>query len=237
MPPLFFVGMHQPSDAYRVERAMVSVNRLEHRKSGFPVGDWILDSGAFTRITRGRNHLSIKDYARNVRRWSWNGNLLAAVSQDYMCEPFVLNITGLTVADHQEMTTKRYLSLVPLVAPTYLMPVLQGFKPEEYVNHLHQYGDALMEGAWVGVGSVCKRNGTPDQVVKVLDAIQDVRPDLRLHGFGIKLTALAHPRVRDGLYSTDSMAWSYGARIAGRNGNSPEEAVAYAQRVDDLWQT
>ena len=41
----------------------------------------------------------------------------------------------------------------------YIMPVLQGYKPEEYIEHLNMYGSRPSLGAWVGVGSVCKRNG------------------------------------------------------------------------------
>jgi hypothetical protein len=42
-------------------------------------------------------------------------------------------------------------------------------------------------------------------------AIKNERPDLRLHGFGLKTTALADPLVRSMLWSADSMAWSFAA--------------------------
>jgi hypothetical protein len=61
---------------------------------------------------------------------------------------------------------------------------------------------------WVGVGSVCKRNGSVADVTNVLAHIRAVRPDLNLHGFGLKLTALKNPSVRAMLHSADSMAWS-----------------------------
>jgi hypothetical protein len=72
----------------------------------------------------------------------------------------------------------------------YILPVLQGYQPTEYVAHLHQYGDRLGAGMWVGVGSVCKRNSKPEQIEAIVSAIKQERPDLRLHLFGIKLTAL-----------------------------------------------
>jgi hypothetical protein len=34
-----------------------------------------------------------------------------------------------------------------------------------------------------------------------------------LHGFGIKTTSLLWADVRDNLYSADSMAWSFAARM------------------------
>ena len=230
--PLFYVGMHQPSDAGKVDKCIVSVNRLEKRRSDFPVQDWILDSGAFTRITLGKGHMPVREYARQIDRWSKCGNLQAAVAQDWMCEPFVLGITGKTVKEHQMLTWRAYNDLRKIVQTTHVMPVLQGFEPDEYVDHIRQYGPELLtEGMWVGVGSVCKRNGSPRDVEAVLAAIKDVRPDLRLHGFGIKLTSLAYQRVSEGFYSTDSMAWSYSARKKGRNGNDPSEAVNYVNRI------
>jgi hypothetical protein len=59
-----------------------------------------------------------------------------------------------------------------------------------------------------------------------------VRPDLRLHGFGVKQTALLHPGVRELLATADSMAWSYHARRNGRSANDWREAAAFAQRVE-----
>jgi hypothetical protein len=232
--PIFYVGLHQPPDASQFERSMVSVNRLEHRKSDFDPQKWILDSGAFTRIARGVGHMEVQEYARQIQRWARCGNLVAAVSQDYMCEPFILGITGSTVAEHQRLTTQRYRLLRSCGGTTYIMPVLQGYTPREYQTHIADYGDDLEEGAWVGVGSVCKRNGTPRQVEALLSAIAEVRPDLRLHGFGLKRTALENHLVNELLYSCDSMAWSLAARREGRNANDPREAHQYVAQLTGM---
>lgn len=230
---MFLLGMHHPSDAGKVRAAFVSVHALRHRKSGFPARRWVMDSGAFRTIElHGGYPEPVETYAAQIKRFSKVGNLLAAVSQDYMCEPFMLAKTGLTVADHQRLTIERYDGL--LVCDTggvRIMPVLQGYEPADYVAHLRQYGDRLKHRMWVGVGSVCKRNSNPIAVENVLRAIKRARPDLRLHGFGIKITSLASSLVRDCLFSADSMAWSFAARKAGRNPNNPAEAVAYAERV------
>lgn len=64
---VFYVGLHQPSDAHRFGRCMVSVNRLKNRKSFFRVGKWIMDSGAFSELA---NHGFYRDspavYAKHV---------------------------------------------------------------------------------------------------------------------------------------------------------------------------
>jgi hypothetical protein len=89
------------------------------------------------------------------------------------------------------------------------------------------------EGAYVGVGSVCKRDARPASILAVLHAILSVRPDLRLHGFGLKTTALTCAPIADLLYSADSMAWSFAARWEGRNANDWREAETFRQRIAD----
>lgn len=231
--PLFFIGCPSPAKAQHFARCMVSVNALRKRQSDFLVNDWILDSGAFTELSRfGRYRYSVEDYASEVSRWSRCGNLLAAVSQDYMCESFILEKTGLSIAEHQRLTIERYDSLVPLVF-VYVMPVLQGYRVSDYLSHLDAYGARLTSNAWVGVGSVCKRNARPDEVADILKAIHNKRPDLRLHGFGLKLTALESREVREALYSSDSMAWSFPARF-NKGDDSIETADAYLEKVREV---
>lgn len=233
----FFTGLHQPSDARHFEAAFVSVNRLRNRKAPFVVGDWIMDSGAFTEIsTHGRYRSSVAEYAAEIRgvvRRQTTGNLLAVVAQDWMCEPFIVAKTGLTVAKHQQLTIERYDALLAENVGVYILPVLQGYAPADYLAHLRAYGDRLTPGQWVGVGSICKRNGDPRAIAQVLLAIKDERPDLQLHGFGLKTTALADPLVRSLLATADSMAWSFAARREFRNPNDWREAVAWVKRITD----
>lgn len=228
----FFTGLHQPSDAKHFDRVFMSVNRLRARRSAFTTGEWIMDSGAFTEIsTHGGYRTTVEEYAREIRRWIGRG-LLAAVAQDYMCEPFIVEKTGLSVREHQRLTIERYDALLACHPGVYVLPVLQGYSPDDYVRHLQAYGERLAPGAWVGVGSVCKRNGSPAQVAAVLLAIKEARTDLLLHGFGLKTTSLADPLVRSLLHTADSMAWSYHARINGRNGNDWREARRWVEAIE-----
>lgn len=243
----FFVGVHHPHNAGKVDAAFISYHALKRRKGPFPVKVWILDSGSFTTILKYGGYPDEPEvYAEAIKRWSANGTMLAAVTQDYMCEPHMLKITGLTIEEHQRLTVERYDRLLACdLGGAYLMPVLQGYAPEDYVQHIAMYGDRFPQphgpthprlgkppqGMWVGVGSVCKRNGNPDAIKKVLLAIKDARPDLQLHGFGLKKTALASGLIRSLLKSADSMAWSYAARREGRDGNDIGEAIAYAHEI------
>jgi hypothetical protein len=105
----------------------------------------------------------------------------------------------------KEITVARYARLLDLTN-VYVMPVLQGYSPRSYAAHVDCYDELLTPGQWVGVGSVCKRNGNPDQIEDILLAIKTRCPDLRPRGFGIKFHALQSPTVRELLYSSDSMA-------------------------------
>lgn len=234
----FFIGLHVVAHAQRFARCMVSVNRLRDRKRDFAAGEWLMDSGAFTEIsTHGEYRTDDAEYVSQVRRWGRCGTLVRAVSRDYMCEPFIVARTGKTLRDHQLMTVDRYANLSRLAPDLPWMPVLQGFAPSDYVTNILDYGRLLPDGTWVGVGSVCKRNASPASIEDVLIAIHRTRPDLRLHGFGLKKTALGSGIVRGLLYSADSMAWSWAARKQGRDGNSHVEATNYARAIcDQEWQ-
>ena len=231
---IFFPGLHHPCDARHFHLCMVSINALRKRVSDIKPNRWMRDSGAFSELFRhGKFRSSVEEYAAQVVRWSRCGRMMAAVSQDYMCEPFILEKTGLTVEDHQRLTIARYDAIQSIVGcRVYLMPVLQGYGPVEYVRHIRAYGNRLHEGQWVGVGSVCKRNANIDAIESVLVAIEQERPDLKLHGFGVKLTALESSVVRDRLYSADSMAWSAAARREGRDRNSWHEAMRFNTRIE-----
>lgn len=228
---LFYVGIHHPHHARNFDRAFISMNPLRRRRSCLSANRFIVDSGAFTEITKfgGYRH-EPDEYAAEVNRVrQWQG-FECAVTQDYMCEPFVLEKTGLSVRDHQRLTIERYRRIQSLT-PAYVMPVLQGYKASEYLDHIEQYGDLLRAGMRVGVGSVCKRNASISQIEDVLLAIHEAAPGLLLHGFGVKTTALSSQRVWECLYSADSMAWSFAARMAGRNANDWREAVAFEEKI------
>ena len=196
-----------------------------------------MDSGAFSTISQyGGYPYPVSEYAEQIIRWAKCGQLLAAVAQDYMCEPHMIQITGLSITEHQRLTIERYDALISAQTGVYIMPALQGYEPDDYVNHLKMYrafGHILPRNSWIGVGSVCKRNGNPQAIEAVLLAIHNERPDLRLHGFGLKSTALGSGLVRELLYTADSMAWSFTARKNGRNANDWREALAYARKIDE----
>ncbi len=218
---LFYLGTHMLNHAKEFDRVFISVRvlRRKNRQSDINANCWIMDSGAFTELAQhGTFQTSVEQYASEINRWSKFANFELAVTQDYMCEPFMLAKTGMTVEDHQRLTIERYDTLIRLT-DALIMPVLQGYVPSEYATHILMYGDRLITSMRVGVGSICKRNKDPRKVIAVLKAIKSLRPDLQLHGFGLKITALEDTYISSMLHSADSMAWSMAARRQGRNAN------------------
>jgi hypothetical protein len=231
---IFYVGLHMVNHCGLFDNSFVSVNRLRNRQYPFFPRNWIMDSGAFTEISQhGRYRYSEEQYVSEIERWKNQGNLICAVTQDYMCEPFILSKTGLTIPKHQELTIERYLRIISLTRVP-IMPVIQGYDITDYVNHVRMYGDILIPNSYVGVGSVCKRNTDPFIIQMILGAIKKIRPDLRLHGFGLKETSLTSPNTQRLLHSADSMAWSFAARRENRDANSWKEAKRFEQRITQI---
>lgn len=188
----------------------ISTRRLSARKTlPTPIGPWALDSGGFTELSmHGEWQTSHGQYVEHVRRYeSEMPGLEWAAPQDWMCEPFMLDKTGLTVEEHQARTIRSFLALRQDLGAT-VIPVLQGFQPADYLRHRDAYSAAGVDlGAErvVGLGSVCRRQAT-GEAEQIVWSLQP----LHLHGFGMKTEGLR--RYGAGLESADSMAWSYQAR-------------------------
>ncbi len=226
----FFIGSHQPQwladDRFVDVPLFVSRRTLAQRKT-LPraVTSWALDSGGFTELQmHGRWTITPRDYADEVRRFRDEvGGLAWAAPQDWMCEPIVLAGgdaargirfagTGLTVEEHQRRTVENFLELRSIAPDLPFVPVLQGWSMYDYWRCEDLYAAAgvdLRSEPTVGVGTVCRRQGTHEatRIMKSLAA-----GGLRLHGFGFKVLGL---RASAGdLASADSLAWSETARRA-----------------------
>ena len=203
----FYLGLHQPHDAEKIKLPVfVSVSRLINRRSKLDHDDWIMDSGGFSMISKhGHYTINEDDYVQCIKH---HGPRLA-FCQDWMCEPHILQKTGLTIYEHQMLTFKNYRSLV--VKDNRVRPVLQGYDVGDYLKHARMYElyDTDMTQTF-GVGSVCSRNGDSDTIKSILTIIKDSYPNIKLHGFGVKTTTLSI--VAPLLESADSMAWSRRAR-------------------------
>lgn len=210
----FWLGTHRPNWLGLTDvPLMVSHGTLRLRKS-LPraLGEWVLDSRGFSELKdNGRWTIPARTYAEAARRYMQEvGRLRWAAIQDWMCEPFILAKTGLTVEEHQARTIDSWFELNDLAPDVPWIPILQGWSARDYLRHVGQWtrrGVDLARAAIVGVGSVCRRQGTREGV-DIFKALSWL--GLKLHGFGVKIGGLR--MARRYLKSSDSMAWSYAAR-------------------------
>ena len=241
---LFWLGTCEPHwlGLYRVP-FFVSRRRIAKRvRKKFPkaLAPWALDSGGFTELKMfGRWTVTAREYVGQMRSWRDRiGNMAWAAPQDWMCEPFMVEKTGLSVREHQKRTVANYHELTSLAPELPIIPVLQGWHEEDYLRCAEDYersGVRLKTLPLVGLGSVCRRQGTKE-VLRIVFALHSL--GLRLHGFGFKQNGLRN--ARNYLASADSMAWSYAARRRKRPlpgcphlkcANCPRYALAWRKRL------
>jgi hypothetical protein len=207
----FYLGTHRPHWLAMLDVPLfVSHRRLRPYKT-MPRArhGWALDSGGFTELTmHGAWRTSEAEYVEAVQRYASEvGRLDWAAPMDWMCEPQMLDRTGLDVAEHQRRTVENYLRLRDQ-GP--FIPVLQGWGIGDYLDCVAlyaEYGVDLARVPLVGVGSVCRRQDQAEIGV-IFSELADA--GIACHGFGVKKRGLT---AYGGLLaSADSMAWSYNAR-------------------------
>ncbi len=118
--------------------------------------------------------------------------------------------TGLDVDEHQRRTVANLLHLRKLAPDLPFIPVLQGWTAPAYWRCQDLYeaaGVDLHAEKLVGVGTVCRRQGTSEATLIMRSLASG---GLRLHGFGFKTLGLLESA--DDVASADSMAWSIEAR-------------------------
>jgi hypothetical protein len=209
----FWLGTHRANWLGTLDVPLFISHRRLHAYKTLPValGEWALDSGGFTELNLyGRWKTTEAEYVEAVQRYSEETRRLAwAAPMDWMCEPAVIEKTGLSVREHQERTVQNYLDLRgrgPFI------PVLQGQTLVDYEVCISLYGDAgvdLVAEPIIGLGTVCRRQNAPE-IARIVCELANA--GLRLHGFGMKSAGLA--RVAHLVTSADSMAWSTRGRMA-----------------------
>jgi len=113
-------------------------------------------------------------------------------------------------ATHQIRTVENYLYLRDNYPDCPWVPVLQGWTLEDYAFCLklyHHHDVDLASLPLVAVGSVCRRQST-HQIGDIFRFLSG--EGLACHGFGVKLEGVR--KYGQFLASSDSMAWSAGAR-------------------------
>ena len=208
---MFYLGTHMPGWLNTVDVPLfVSRRRLvKYKKLPKAKNSWCLDSGGFSELSMyGKWQTSAKEYTDDVLRFSTIGNMNWCAPQDYMCEPWIIAKTGLTIETHLQKTVESYLELKQNKLP--VIPVLQGWQMGDYERCATIYetnGVDLQKADTVGLGSVCRRQAT-SEIGEISKWAFD--NGWRLHGFGVKSAGLL--KYGHYLKSADSLAWSFSGR-------------------------
>lgn len=244
----FYLGTHVKSWLWREDTAdldplFVSWVRMRRRKTPFVHRarvKWALDSGGFSEIAKhGRWTSTPEQYVEAVEQYAAEvGNMEWAAQQDWMCEPQMIEKTGLSVRAHQEKTVENYCTLRDLAPHLPIAPVLQGWELDDYpvaIELFSRAGIDLRALPVVGVGSVCRRQATSD-IERLFASLSGY--GLRMHGFGVKTAGVE--RYGQHLQSADSMAWcaaagrhegSWCGSCARKCNNCPAWAAEWRERV------
>lgn len=209
-----YLGIYQIKHAQFAPQFMFSFNRLKNRKLSVPFNnyDWIMDSGAFSEINlNGKYTYTAQEYLHCVELHQPK----MFFNMDYMCEPFVLKKTNLTIKEHQEKTIDNQIKITDLLKLFNIKGefagCIQGWNINDYINHIDMLKSQRLITDNMGVGSICRRH-SEIEILNILQAIKKEIPNIKLHGFGIKTNALKNPIIHKCLNSCDSMAWSFAGR-------------------------
>lgn len=189
------------------------------------VAPWGLDSGGFTQLQRyGTWTVPPREYVARVRRYRDEiGQLTFCAPQDWMAEHAIRHGgwhggqffvgTHRPVTEHLWRTVLNWLHLADLAPDLPIIPVVQGGDdPDDYVRCADLYWTLgrvdLTTVPLVGVGSVCRRQGST-ALGRIFTALH-ARGLTRLHAFGVKTLGLT--RYGHLVTSADSQAWSRDAR-------------------------
>lgn len=213
----FYIGTWQVKHIEKTTHPlMVSYRWLKNRKKEIKQkAPLALDSGGFTELEKnGEWTITAQKYTTDVRRLRDEIGLQFdfVAPQDWMCEPHMIEKTGLSVKKHQELTVKNYIELKQLAPDLPIIPVLQGFQMDEYKYCFELYlqnGIDLRNEPLVGLGSVCRRQNT-DEIADIIKTFSTGKYNLKIHAFGIKKGGLL--KSKENITSADSMAWSFRAR-------------------------
>jgi len=133
----------------------------------------------------------------------------------------ILHPRGLPISEGIRRTVEHGVELIALAEDLgvidKIVPVLQGFNdPSQWLECLDlykSYGIIPQRFRYWGVGSICMMR-SPALVYKVLSAIRETMPGVKLHVFGISMNALK--KVYHLINSYDTSVWVYHAKMDGR---------------------
>lgn len=204
----YYLGDSRFNWLHQHPKCMISYYELHKRKKDINAGDAaiMIDSGAFT-WSRKEEPFPVGpvEYAEKIERWSDCCDMVGCLPQD-----LIPGFGDHSIKECQEVTTQSYIDVRSALHPEInVLPILHGEWPNDYATHVEMYGDIIKPNQWVSVGGIVKHSTNQQRLVSIFRAIHSVRPDLKLHGLGMKRGALKSDRIRKYLYTADSARWAF----------------------------
>ena len=235
----FFYGSSWHWPLNYIPRVMLSYNYLRTIKHPWNINiPFMLDSGAYSVILKyGKYPFTAEEYADGIKLWKPD----IAWTMDYPCEPKATEKGNYSPLKAQDMTIENQIKLLDQGVNTQM--VVQGYKPDEYLENLDKIKSSGLLTQHLGIGSICRR-GQRKEIARIIRLIHSNIPTwVKLHGFGIKTSVLTQTDARFYLYSADSQSWDYEARYGGwingrYNGQTYKDKIPrlkeYVSRIEDL---
>lgn len=219
--------------------------------------NFFLDSGGFTLLARWHDYpFTVEQYVELIK----NMTPTYAAVMDYPCEPelrvakgpLYTRIHDLSVRERIKATLENSRMLMDHHSypfkPTELLPVIQGWKIDDYLECLRSMSREGLITPYMAVGSCCRRGSVQDLkrlIISIRQTVNKIDKDIRLHFFGVKINVLKDAAVWDAVYSCDTAAWTHNVgtkNIPGvlkvvypRNQKEKlENYLAYREKVDKL---
>ena len=242
----FFLGTHRPNWLARTTVPLFVSDRTLRIYKTLPhaTATWALDSGGFTELSqhgtgppapaRASTPTGYGATATRSAEWCGRHRRTGCVNHSSPIAPVSPCLSTSTAPWRTSSTSARSPRTCPSLLSCRAGPRATIWPAPE------MYDDAgvdLAAESTVGIGSVCRREGT-NEAAEIIAAVCVAVPGIRLHGFGIKTSGLG--KYGSMLASSDSMAWSMAARrqpaLPGCSGhkncaNCPRFAFQWRERV------
>lgn len=209
--------------------------------ASLPDGAGLVSANAFFNHKTGRFRVPSPDlfcgipmaldsagFVAMVRYWFYRWNLDQYVAlagaypwdwwaaPDFCCEREVAHdrdeVRARIVATAAKLAWTQLLAADMGVKPC--MPVLQGWRPDDYLRCADLIDQFSPLPDLVGLGSICRRHlAGPEGVISVVERLDSILPErVRFHLFGVKGAVAVALRGHGRITSIDSQAWDAAAR-------------------------
>jgi len=177
---------------------------------GFP-DRLILDSGGYSFFSQwGEYPFSIEDYITLAGILKDTYPLYKVATLDYPCEPDINRSQLMTNKERIKKTVSNTVECYDLDKTLPWLPVIQGYKLDEYLHCIDLYNEAGVISDYWAIGSLCSRKGNLRSIKYLLTKLYELAlSDVKIHAFGLNLPYIKDPQIFNILHSSDSAAWTF----------------------------